>query len=1167
MRKRKLFQNIGISFLAAALAVSSVVSAAAESVTEHMALMDDRESEPDIALCADTEAETEMYHGESEQEENQTFTESGGWGGTDESDIPEETLTEKLPDNVTEKVTENQSEVFSEKDTERASEKNSEAVSERLTESMTDAQAKENGGTELTTEEVSEEADREQGIGVLTAKSEDMDMTILAPDDSAFPDGTELILYAEEELEKVYAEDGEAWDYEAFLERLKEEWKEEIQNEYDDEEESSETEESLQYLYPYYFTILDKTGTELPLPKEGQVYVNIYDHAVVEQEKTGQYLSKIGFHESGNVRICTDSDIYCNTEKNCLAVDTGAEKSGLYSLIQFSEKKKIRCLCESDKENGLAHDWDCPVFYAALEKVCDCGSGAEKIISHEVFCSGVWEAFHAACSGCMAEKEEKGMLHDDCEVVLRIHRELCECGEQEKNLEKSVEAHDEDSNFVRYVMKLADYLNSQTEMLAEDKGQMATENISKVSGWSNGSGAASDHFSAKFYAGKSSMELFGGSTVSGKWIQGSMASKNCLYWLPLQDSLADRTSHGARYSNVIYDYKTGKWYDMKFTIQAYQKTYLPDSKKTVYPLAGFYKNKLQFGFERQGPMVIRCQILEAGTSAEAKIKVKIPVWDIDDAQFVGIKQNNGSMDHRYYYSGADNWLRAKNNVSVAGVGGFFYVEGKFGTVAKDLSTPQACAVWEMTTSDFSFALGYYNNATVSETTRWDRFHIFSTNTTIGDGSYGANGSYGAVSIFSQDNTAPALQKPLKRVSSDNKTWGNSLELSSITGSYYYAIDYTVLDTIPANKFSSLVLSDTLPAGADYVSGLKVTRLEDGKNKTSWFTTSTADDKIRLTATADALAANDFYGYTYHVTFKVKMDPTEMEAIYQEASGRDTYSVSNKGTVSVKRGSTSANNDTNTVTTTASRELPVITVYKKNSKNELLSGAIYQIAAKDNITSPAGKVFYQGGAIVETITTGTDGKAVSGRLHPGTYMVTELQAPVGYALNKAGQEAGVSYLNPETGAGSAELSFVNNRLYSTIQVTKEIDTADIVWAHGNPIFTFKVSGNDTLGKPHVYYDTVEFTKANTGNGSRAALTATFRVLAGTYTVSEEVTARYQLAEVHSVANGTVSGKTAVMHVEGTQTDTEGPAGSAVFYNRKTTDGGQSHTVFVRNGIKK
>lgn len=71
------------------------------------------------------------------------------------------------------------------------------------------------------------------------------------------------------------------------------------------------------------------------------------------------------------------------------------------------------------------------------------------------------------------------MLHDDCEVVVLIHKELCECGSKEKNLEKAVEEHEEDSEFVRYVMKLADYMNSQTEMLVADEGQLATEIFQK----------------------------------------------------------------------------------------------------------------------------------------------------------------------------------------------------------------------------------------------------------------------------------------------------------------------------------------------------------------------------------------------------------------------------------------------------------------------------------------------------------------------------------------------------------------------------------------------------------------------------------------------------------------------------------------------------------------
>lgn len=1194
MRKRKLFQNLGISCLAAVMAITSTASAASGVITEDIVMTENTAMteirETEISLSSDAESDTEAEKSdaeageeagdeESETEKTEKLTEPGEWKSTDAAEETEEILTERITEQVTEKQSEmlsaeedeNSSEKVSEEVSEEISEKVSETISEEITEKLTESisdteQEKESEPISETVseEETDQELDTEHGIGILTAASEDMDMTILAPDDSAFPDGAELILYAGKELEKLYGTDGERWEYEEFLEYMKTGWQEEIQKEYSEETGNSELIRSIQYLYPYYFKIVDKTGVDLELTKDVQVYINIYDPDAVEQEKSGQYLSKVGRHTSGRVRINSHSEIYCNTDKKCLAVDTGAEKCGLYSLVQMEEKRL--CLCDSTAENELSHAWNCPVFYEALENVCDCGRGAEKITEHEVSCSGVWEAFQAACSGCEAGKEERGVLHDDCEVVVRIHRELCECEENEMNLEKAVEMHDEGSAFVQYLMKLADYLNSQIEMLVSDKGQMATENITNVSGWSNGSNASTDYLSVKFYNGRSTMEMLGGETVPGKWIQGSIASKSYLYWLPLQTNLADRSSHGARYNNVIYDYKTGKWYDMKFVIQSYQETVLTQSGKTIYPFAGFCKNKLQFGFDRQGPMVIRCQILESGTSTEAKVKIKLPVWDIDNAQFVGIKQNNGSMDHRYYYTGAHEWLRAKNGVSIAGVSGFSYVEGKFGTSAQILSTPEACAVWEMTTSDFSFAFGYYNNATTAESTRWDRFYPLATNTTIGDGSYGTNELYGVVSIFSQDSAPPALQDPVKEVSADNQTWDKKMNLSSITGEYYYAIEYTVLDTIPAYKFSSLVLSDTLPAGADYISGLTVTRVEDGKDKTSWFTTGTENDRIQLTATANALASNDFYGYTYRITFKVKMNPAEMEPVYQASSGCDVYTVNNQANVTVKRGSVVSDKNTNTVTTTASAKLPVVTVFKKNERKELLEGAVYQVTAKDNITSLAGKIIYKAGTVVDTITTGKDGKAVSEKLHPGNYAVTEVKAPLGYALNKTAKDVKVSYLTPGEQVDGVEMSVINKRLYSTISVTKEIDVADIVWAHGNPTFTFKVEGKDVLGNTHTYYDTVEFTESGIGSGDKASLTVSFKVLAGTYTVSEETTARYQLASIRNVVNGSVSGKTAVMHIEGSQTDIAGPDGEATFYNQKTTDEGQSHTTFVRNSIK-
>ena len=133
--------------------------------------------------------------------------------------------------------------------------------------------------------------------------------------------------------------------------------------------------------------------------------------------------------------------------------------------------------------------------------------------------------------------------------------------------------------------------------------------------------------------------------------------------------------------------------------------------------------------------------------------------------------------------------------------------------------------------------------------------------------------------------------------------------------------------------------------------------------------------------------------------------------------------------------------------------------------------------------------------------------------------------------------------------------------AVIRIVKEIDTADIVWAHGNPIFVFRIEGKDSAGNAHVYNEAVEFTETQQADSEKIRATATLQVLEGTYQVTEERTMRYALAKVYDAQNGSVSGQGALFRLA------SGESGSVVFYNTKTTDEGQSHTSFVRNSIKK
>ncbi len=239
---------------------------------------------------------------------------------------------------------------------------------------------------------------------------------------------------------------------------------------------------------------------------------------------------------------------------------------------------------------------------------------------------------------------------------------------------------------------------------------------------------------------------------------------------------------------------------------------------------------------------------------------------------------------------------------------------------------------------------------------------------------------------------------------------------------------------------------------------------------------------------------------------------------------------------------------------------VITICKKNEIGGFLKGAEFEIRAAEDVRSPQGKVLANAGTVVDTVTTGEDGRAVSKELYLGRYTVKETKAPAGYALSEGEQEAAFVYQDQNTERLNQTLTFTNQLAQVHLRLTKEIDTADIVWAHGNPTFLFKVDGADLYGRPHTYYEAVEFTEENVGAGEKSVLTADIRVPSGHYTATEEKTMRYRLDSIRDITNGRLRGDEAVDF-----NLSRGVDGAAVFHNIKTTDEGLSHTMFVRNTI--
>ena len=135
-------------------------------------------------------------------------------------------------------------------------------------------------------------------------------------------------------------------------------------------------------------------------------------------------------------------------------------------------------------------------------------------------------------------------------------------------------------------------------------------------------------------------------------------------------------------------------------------------------------------------------------------------------------------------------------------------------------------------------------------------------------------------------------------------------------------------------------------------------------------------------------------------------------------------------------------------------------------------------------------------------------------------------------------------------------------YRDCTVIKRIKADDYWKEHGDPTFIFKLTGTDTLGAAHTYYQSVTFTesyvKAHTDSDGYVEMKAIFgQVPAGEYTCSEESVSRFEFESLTKPVNATINGKTAVYHL------TDNDTACATFANKKYEEGDFGHDSVVVN----
>ncbi len=158
-------------------------------------------------------------------------------------------------------------------------------------------------------------------------------------------------------------------------------------------------------------------------------------------------------------------------------------------------------------------------------------------------------------------------------------------------------------------------------------------------------------------------------------------------------------------------------------------------------------------------------------------------------------------------------------------------------------------------------------------------------------------------------------------------------------------------------------------------------------------------------------------------FEVKSDSTKVEV--------EKYDYPEMGTITItKTGDAFAS-----VTETEENS---ITKYQPVYESTNLEGAEFEIRAKEDIDTGDGTIRVKKGELVDTVTTGENGKAKSKELYLGTYVIKETKTPEGYVADGKEYEVTIKYGGETVKVTNADISIKNTRQKAEVSLTKVME---------------------------------------------------------------------------------------------------------------------------------
>lgn len=596
------------------------------------------------------------------------------------------------------------------------------------------------------------------------------------------------------------------------------------------------------------------------------------------------------------------------------------------------------------------------------------------------------------------------------------------------------------------------------------------------------------------------------------------------------------------YSNVG-EYK-GQIVDLRVTVAqwgAVNTKHVGEDGTAITPCVLFYKDRIAFNTISVGTVRFKFEFLKHNTQEQIYPKGHVTAADLDGGQGLRIYDGWG-VDHIYLRKGY-SYL----SVTTA--------ETANGSVYREITSSEGSASlsnndvqgWCQIDFNGSFMLNWLAQDSWKNSTSAQNAFYISTGQSVG--------SY-------EPNPAPE-----KRVGDEGAEYTSMTKHDGRASDQPYEIsagknfDYIIAQRVLPGTYSSFVVRDELDSCLTYRGASVMTSL--GNDVTSRFHIQVSGNVVTISAMSDFLKSDEAYNdVTYYFRIQVTAKTNAVIGAHEHYNKSDTvYMISNSASRTIISDKMQDTQETNEswVQGEITGQYSIRKIDSEDS-SKLLSGAEFELFEWN---SSSGQYLSMNRLLEYKEETGRYDTGILQRSisNEGRFRIVETKAPEGYEGNWA-----VNLDITKDGSSEKILDAENQRKISVngeISVVKKIKQQDIVWAHGNPIFRFRITGTDMQGISHVYEDYVEFTEDNyTLEGDYAVLSCIFKgIPEGTYTISEMQTLRYCFESISAdTSNVLITGQTGLATI-----DRNNLSAGVTFVNEKTRYDHYSHTDVIKNII--